>query len=166
MCQTEPTKPLLVLGTAQMPFPHQDMEPRHQAGHTPQRCSPQTASCCWPRSSGPGAHRSSLSVFQCHVSKTVLLFLLVFWRKRHKEHSRSKTEITVASAFQKPHEDAPGLLKSGWGLKFADMRHPESTIQKQTRSISQKLSFCVAAWVHEACTLTAVQGHHPGHRIL
>lgn len=111
----------------------------------------------------------------CYVSKMVLFFLLVFWRERHKEHRHSaswypscKIGITVASTFQKPYEDAPGLLKSGWGLKLADMQHPVSTIQKQMRSVSQKLSFCVAVWVHAACTLTAVQrwNHHPGPRLL
>lgn len=152
---------LLVLGTAQMPFPHQDLEPWHQAGFTLQRCSPQAASCCQPWGTAPGAHRSSPSVFPCCGSKMVLLFLLVFWRKRHKEHPRCETGVTVASTFQKPHEDAPGLVKADWGLKLADMQHPESTIQKQTRSVSQKLSFCVAVWAHEAWTLTAVQRPPP-----
>lgn len=71
-------------------------------------------------------------------------FFSGFLKQDTQKHPKYKIGITVASTFQKPHEDAPGLLKSGRGLKLADMQHPESTIQKQMRSVSQKLGFCIA----------------------
>lgn len=150
-----------------MPFPHQDLEPWYQANHTPEMLPPASIQLPTMEHQPWGSQKLSLSL-PVPCFKYGPAFSSGFLKEQAQKHPRCKIGITVASTFEKPHEDAWGLLKSGWGLKLVDMQHPESTIQKQMRSVSQKLSFCIAVRVLEACTLTAVQrwNHHPGHRLL